>query len=63
MTFDEHTQVVLKRPLPSLGLAPGDVGVVVHTYGKGAAYEVEFLSLDGNTIGVVTVAAADLDRA
>ena len=61
--FDEHAQVVLKRPLPDLGLEPGDVGVVVHTYAKGAAYEVEFLSLDGNTIGVSTVAAADLRQA
>jgi hypothetical protein len=61
--FEEHAQVVLKRPLPSLGLEPGDVGVVVHTYGKGAAYEVEFLSLDGNTIGVSTVKAVDLRQA
>jgi hypothetical protein len=59
----EHMQVVLKRPLPSLGLVPGDVGIVVHTYGSGAAYEVEFLSLDGNTIGVSTVEAADLRQA
>ena len=29
----------------------------------GAAYEVEFLSLDGNTIGVSTVEAADLRQA
>jgi hypothetical protein len=28
--FDEHTQVVLKSPLPSLGLESGHVGVVVH---------------------------------
>ena len=61
--FDEHTQVVLKRPLPSLSLEPGDVGVVVHTYRNGAAYEVEFQSLDGNTIGVATVEAADLRQA
>jgi hypothetical protein len=61
--FDEHTQVVLKRPLPNLGLEPGDVGVVVHIYGNGVAYEVEFLSLDGNTIGVTTVEAADLRQA
>ena len=61
--FDEHTQVVLKRPLPNLGLEPGDVGVVVHTYGQGTAYEVEFLSLDGNTIGVSTVEASDLRQA
>lgn len=61
--FDEHTQVVLKCPLPSIGLEPGDVGVVVHAYEKGAAYEVEFLSLDGHTIGVATVEAIDLRQA
>jgi len=61
--LDEHTQVVLKRPLPSLGLEPGDVGIVVHAYGNGEAYEVEFLSLDGNTIGVSTVEAAGLRQA
>lgn len=61
--FDENSQVVLKSALPSLGLEPGDVGIVVHTYGKGAAYEVEFLSLDGNTIGVSTVEATDLRQA
>ena len=61
--FDEHSRVVLKRPLPSLGLEPGDVGVVVHNYGRGAAYEVEFLTLDGNTIGVSTLKAADLRQA
>lgn len=61
--FDENTQVVLKCALPGLGLEPGDVGVVVHIYTNGAAYEVEFLSLDGNTIGVATVVAADLRQA
>lgn len=61
--LNEHTQVVLKRPLPNLGLEPGDVGVVVHVHGQGEAYEVEFLSLDGNTIGVETVEAGDLRQA
>lgn len=61
--FDENAQVVLKRCLPNLGLEPGDVGVVVHIYANGAAYEVEFLSLDGNTIGVATIEAADLRQA
>ena len=61
--FDENAQVVLERSLPSLGLEPGDEGVVVHIYANGAAYEVEFLSLDGNTIGVATVEAADLRQA
>ncbi|MBK7424683.1 MAG: DUF4926 domain-containing protein [Propionivibrio sp.] len=48
--------------MPNLGLEPGDVGVVVHVYGQGSAYEVEFLTMDGHTIGLETVDAADLDK-
>jgi hypothetical protein len=59
----EHSQVVLTKRLPCLGLEPGDVGVVVHVYGQGTAYEVEFLSLDGHTIGVQTVEASGLRQA
>jgi hypothetical protein len=53
----EHTQVVLKHSLPSLGLAAGTSGVVVHVYADSKAYEVEFLSPEGNTLGVATVKA------
>jgi hypothetical protein len=53
--YQEHAQVVLMTPLPALGLEPGDVGVVVHIHAQGAAYEVEFISLDGRTIGVETL--------
>lgn len=59
----EHSQVVLKKPLPHFGLEPGDVGVVVHVYQQAAAYEVEFLTFDGRTIGVETVDACDLRQA
>ena len=38
-----------------MGLEPGDVGVVVHVHGQRAAYEVEFVTLDGQTIGVETL--------
>lgn len=58
--FHEHVQVVLASTLPALGLEPGDVGVVVHVHGNGVAYEVEFMSLDGRTIGVETLAADQL---
>ena len=58
--FQEHAQVVLASALPALGLEPGDVGVVVHVHPNGAAYEVEFMSLDGRTIGVETLAADQL---
>ena len=56
----EHSQVVLKKPLPSLGLEPGDVGVVISVYERGSAYEVEFLTVDGHTIGLQTIDAKDL---
>ena len=55
-----HSQVALKKALPNLALEPGDVGVVVHIHAQGAAYEVEFLTLDGHTIGLETVEAVDL---
>ena len=58
--YQEHSQVVLTCPLPALGLEPGDVGIVVHVHAAGAAYAVEFMSLDGRTIGVQTLAASQL---
>jgi len=58
--FQEHAQVVLASPLPALGLEAGDVGVVVHVHAGGAAYEVEFMSLDGRTVGVETLRANQL---
>ena len=61
--FQEHSQVVLTCALPKLALEPGDVGVVVHVHGQGTAYEVEFLAIDGHTIGVETLVAADLRAA
>ena len=53
----EHDRIVLKTDLPADGLEAGDVGTVVHLYADGAAYEVEFTTLDGDTAAVVTVAA------
>lgn len=55
MTITEHDRVVLKEPVPSERLEPGDVGTVVHVYADGVAYEVEFTSLDGHTEAVVTL--------
>ena len=56
----EHEQVVLASPLPALGLESGDVGVVVHVHGAGVAYVVEFMTLDGRTVGVQTLEASQL---
>lgn len=56
----EHSQVTLSVPLPALGVEAGDVGMVVHVCAAGATYEAEFMSLDGRTIGVRTLQAAQL---
>jgi len=53
----EHDRIVLKAPIPAEGLEAGDVGTVVHIYADGAAYEVEFTTLEGITAAVVTVEA------
>ncbi len=47
--------VVLKRDYPSFGLVAGDVGVVVHVYALGKAFEVEFLDGEGRTIALLTL--------
>ncbi len=53
----EHDRVILTVDLPEPALQAGDVGTVVHIYKTGKAYEVEFFTLDGETLDVVTVEA------
>ncbi len=56
----EHERAVLAIDLPEYHLKAGDVGVVVHVYSTGKAYEVEFFTLDGQTLDVVTVETLQL---
>jgi len=49
--------VALARSLPDYHLEAGDVGTVVMVHGEGRGYEVEFATLGGDTIAVVTLAA------
>ena len=51
----EHDCIVLTQDLPDDGLQAGDVGTVVHVHGDAAAYEVEFITLTGETVAVATV--------
>jgi hypothetical protein len=51
----ELDDVILACDLPEHGLNAGDVGTVVLVHRKAAGYEVEFTSLDGGTIAVVTL--------
>ena len=58
MNIHEHDCVVLTADLPADGLEAGDVGTVVHIHRGGEAYEVEFMTLAGNTLAVATVSAS-----
>jgi hypothetical protein len=50
----ELDTVVLNTDLPEHGLSAGDLGTVVleHKYG---GYEVEFMTLDGETVAVLSL--------
>jgi hypothetical protein len=53
----EHDRIVLTQDVPEEGLTAGDVGTVVHVYPQGVAYEVEFITLHGETVAIVTLEA------
>ena len=51
----EHDCIVLTQDLPAEDLQAGDIGPVVHVHRGGAGYEVEFMTLAGETVAVVTL--------
>lgn len=51
----QHDGVVLTTDIAGEKLAAGDVGTVVHVLREGKGFEVEFVSLDGEMVAVVTV--------
>jgi hypothetical protein len=56
----EHDRVVLKSGVAEQNLEAGDVGTVVHVYRQGEAFEVEFLTLDGQTAAIATLLASQV---
>lgn len=56
----EHECVVLAADLPGEGLQSGDIGTVVHVHRDGAGYEVEFMTLDGETVAIATLLPAQV---
>jgi hypothetical protein len=56
----EHESVVQTADLPEHGLRSGDIGTVVMVHQGGAGYEVEFMTLDGETVAVVSLYASQL---
>ena len=56
----EHDTVVLTQDLPDEGLTAGDIGTVVHVHNNGEGYEVEFMTLTGQTIAVASLVAGQV---
>lgn len=62
MNIREHDCVVPTADLPEDGLLKGDVGTLVHIHDNGTGYEVEFMTLGGETVAVTTVMPSQLRR-
>jgi len=58
--IQELDSVILTADFPEHGLRRGDIGTVVLVHRDRAGYEVEFVALDGETIGVVTLFASQV---
>ena len=51
----EHDCVVLMQDRTGASLKAGNVGTILHVHQGGAGYEVEFMTLAGETITVATL--------
>jgi hypothetical protein len=58
--IDELDTVVLAVDLPEYHLKQGDIGTVVLVHKNNAGYEVEFVSLTGKTIAVLSLLPAQI---
>ena len=56
--IQELDDVILNYDLPQYGLKEGDIGTAVLVHNDGEGYEVEFTSLDGETLAIVTLKAS-----
>ena len=53
--IQELDSVILLKDCPDQGLMKGDMGAVVMVHGDGEDFEVEFVTLAGDTLGVLTL--------
>lgn len=58
--IQELEDIILDCDLPEHKLRRGDIGTVVLIHRDGEGYEVEFTTLDGETVAVVTLEAAQI---
>ncbi|MBI5214439.1 MAG: DUF4926 domain-containing protein [Ignavibacteriae bacterium] len=58
--LNELDTVVLTTDVPEHHLQKGDVGIIVHSYTNSDGYEVEFVTLGGETIAVLTLSSTQI---
>ncbi len=58
----EHEEIVLADDLPAYGLKRGDIGTVVYIHQGGKGFEIEFVTLDGETLAVASLKADQVRR-
>ena len=58
--IQELDRVVLTTDLPEYGLTEGDIGTVVLVHQDSRGYEVEFVTLGGETVAVISLLPAQL---
>jgi hypothetical protein len=56
----ELDTVVITKDLVASGIVAGDIGVVAHVYAGNSVAEVEFVSGEGVTLAVETLAITDI---
>ncbi len=58
--IQEHDSVVLAIDLPEHSLEKGDIGTVVLIHRGGEGFEVEFMTLGGETLAIVSLMASQV---
>lgn len=56
----EHDSFILTKDISGLQLQSGDMGIVVAIHEQANAFEVEFMTLEGQTIAVETLDSKDI---
>lgn len=60
MRFKELDTVVLTHDVPEHSLKEGDIGAIVHLHADRETAEVEFVTAEGKTVAVLTLAPEDI---
>ena len=56
----ELDTIVLSDDIKEYGLERGDIGTVVHVYRNTVAFEIEFVTGEGESIAVLTLTPKDI---